>query len=401
MTRVALIGALGHGLKHRRAIHQLQLAGRVRLVAVANRRPVPPAADAPLDQVEIYQDYRQMLAGTDSDIVIVCTPPHTHLAVARDVVRAGRDLLIEKPPVLSTAEFTELADLVGRTGVRCQVNFQSLASPAIGVLADAVRRNTLGTVLAIAAAGAWWRSDAYYHRSSWAGVRTLNGQYVGDGALANQFAHALMQCLALAQRTVGPLTPETVEVEWYQVRDIEVEDTACLRITLSGGLRLFLAVTLAATDFIYGDIALHGSRGTARLEFPTDRILLPGNSDWQQVPGRVSLLENLIAHREDPSTALMAPLKATAPFVRILDVLRAAPPPVRIARHHLRPHPDGGGSAIPGAADIVRRAAADAAMFSELGVAWAGPAHCYPLCGRADGAASGPAGGACQDLSDP
>lgn len=377
-ARVALIGGLGHGLKHRVAIHRLQIAGRARLVAVANRRPLTDTPDAPLDQVETYRDYRRMLAGTNADIVIVSTPPQTHLAIASHVVRAGVDLLVEKPPVLGADQLAELTGLVNSAGVRCQVNFQSLASPALAVLADTVRRGTLGTVRAITVAGAWWRPDSYYHRTPWAGARMLDGEYVGDGALANQFAHALMQCLALAERTVGPLTVESVELERYRTRDIDADDTACLRITLSGGVRIFLAVTLAATDFIYGDLELRGDRGTARLEFPTDRILLPGDADWQQVPGRVSLLENLIAHRVDPSVRLLAPLPTTAPFVDVLDVLRAAPPPVGIPRGDLLPHPNGDGLAVRGVAHLVQRAAARVAMFSELGIPWAHPAHRHP-----------------------
>ena len=43
-------------------------------------------------------------AAVRPDVAVICTPPHTHLAIALDALRAGCDMLLEKPPVLSLAE---------------------------------------------------------------------------------------------------------------------------------------------------------------------------------------------------------------------------------------------------------------------------------------------------------
>ena len=47
-TTVALIGANGHGRWHRRRIAELQAAGRVRLVALADPQPIDPDPPVPL-----------------------------------------------------------------------------------------------------------------------------------------------------------------------------------------------------------------------------------------------------------------------------------------------------------------------------------------------------------------
>ena len=96
-ARVALIGANGHGRTHRRAIAELD---GVDLVAIGDVAAVP---DVP-EGVPVFADHRDLLAATGPDIVIVCTPPHTHLRIAEDALRSGADVLLEKPPVLDGVE---------------------------------------------------------------------------------------------------------------------------------------------------------------------------------------------------------------------------------------------------------------------------------------------------------
>ena len=101
----------------------------------------------------------------------------------------------------------------------------------------AIAAGALGTVTGVAAVGAWQRDDAYYARSPWAGRRSLDGRPVLDGALANPFAHALMQCLAIAAAPPARRTRPSLEVERYRTRPIEVDDTAVLRVTFAAADR--------------------------------------------------------------------------------------------------------------------------------------------------------------------
>jgi predicted dehydrogenase len=51
----------------------------------------------------IFDTVDQLLA--ECDVVDVCTPPHTHARLARDVLAAGRHLLIEKPVVIEVTDW--------------------------------------------------------------------------------------------------------------------------------------------------------------------------------------------------------------------------------------------------------------------------------------------------------
>ncbi|SDY09944.1 Predicted dehydrogenase [Micromonospora pattaloongensis] len=372
--RVALVGATGHGLWHRRRIAPLHEAGRLRLVALVDVRPVEPAPDAPVpDGVEVFTDHREMLRAARPDVVVVCTPPHTHLPIALDVLAAGADLLLEKPPVLSVAEHRTLSAAVAETGRACQVGFQALGSAALAELLAAVRDGRLGTVTGIATVASWQRDDAYYGRAPWAGRRSADGRPVLDGALVNPLAHAVMQCLAVAAAAGGG-APVAIELERYRTRPIEVDDTASLRVTLDEGPVVVAAVTLAGEEFIPGEVIVHGTRGRAVLEYPTDRLMLPGEPGLREVPGRVSLLENLLDHRADPARVpLIAPLSRTGGFTAVAGAVHAAPEPLLLGGDLVAATGEGPArvTTIRGINGALRRAAEELALLSELPVGWA------------------------------
>ncbi|WP_405432350.1 Gfo/Idh/MocA family protein [Micromonospora sp. NBC_00617] len=377
---VAVIGANGHGHWHRRVIAPLHADGRLRLVALVDVQPVRDEREAPVPiGVGVFTDHRAMLAVARPEVVVICTPPHTHLPIARDALEAGADLLLEKPPVLSLAEHDELTDALAATGRVAQVGFQALGSAALTALTDGLAAGRLGAVTGIATVATWQRPDAYYTRSPWAGRRSVDGRPVLDGALANPFAHAVMQCLAVAEALGGaPPWPVAIEVERYRVRPIEVEDTAVLRVRFRAGPPVLAAVTLASEEFVAGEVVVTGTTGQAVLEYPTDRLRLPGDVVTRRVPGRRGLLENLLAHRVDPAAVpLIAPLARTAPFTALLDALRAAPEPRLLDGELVDVVGDGDERVlrIRGVVAVLRRAAEQGALPSEQGVPWAVPAY--------------------------
>ena len=405
LPRVALVGANGHGRWHRRRL----AAGAVSFVGIAEPNPVD--ADPPvLASTPVFRDHRSLLAATRPDVVIICTPPGTHLPIALDALAAGCDLLLEKPPVLSLADHDRLATALASTGRVCQVGFQALGSAAFDELSAAIAGGALGTVTGVAAVASWHRDDAYYARSPWAGRRAV------DGALINAQGHAVMEALALADlsllctpirttsseptgadmgaeqayRTSSEATRGAyrgaeqgfqngrLEVERYRTRPIESEDTAVLRLTLQGGLPVVVAVTLAGEEFIPGEVTVTGTRGSATLEYPTDRLRLPGEPGLREVPGRIDLLDNLLAHRADPAgVPLRAPLAATAGFTAVVEALGAAPAPVLLDDDLVDDLGTGPQRirSIRGINDVLRRAAGGLALPSEIGVPWAKPPY--------------------------
>ncbi|GIF75214.1 Gfo/Idh/MocA family protein [Asanoa siamensis] len=392
-VRVALIGANGHGRWHRRRLGPRHGSGAIAFVGIAEPNPLDPDPPVP-PETRIFPDHHALLAETRPDVAIICTPPGTHLPIALDALAAGCDLLLEKPPLLSLADHARLVGALAEAGRSCQVGFQALASAAFDELCAAALGGALGTVTGISAVASWQRDDAYYARSPWAGRRAV------DGALINPLGHAVMQTLALSDRLCSapisappPLTCGAdmgaeqspvkglfgrLEVERYRTRPIESDDTAVLRLTGRGRPPLVVAVTLAGEEFIPGEITVAGTRGTATLEYPTDRLKLPGDPGLREVPGRVDLLDNLLAHRADRAgVPLRAGLAATAGFTAVVEALGHAPVPVALGDGVVDDIGAGPGRIrrIRGINAVLRRAAGEHALPSEIGVAWAHPPH--------------------------
>ncbi|HEY3506198.1 MAG TPA: Gfo/Idh/MocA family oxidoreductase [Actinocatenispora sp.] len=368
--RVALVGVHGHGRQHLADLDDRHRRGTLELAALCDVRS--PAPDGLAATPTPYTDVDTMVADARPDVVVIATPPATHLPIASAALRAGADVLLEKPPVLSLAEHAALAAVVAETGRSCQIGFQSLASPALADLRAAIGSGAIGRVTGVAATGRWVRTDGYYRRAAWAGRRTLRGRPTADGALTNPFAHAVMNCLAL----VGD-APTGATLELYRARpDIETDDTSCLTLT-GADVRCVVAVTLCAVDHLPPRIRVYGTNGRADLEYNTDRVRLPGG-EWRAVPGRPALLDNLLAHRADRGVPLLAPLSATATFTSVLAAVGAAP---------VHPVPAGfvtsygGGDdrrlVLAGVDDAIETAADRLVGFADQGVAWAGapPTH--------------------------
>ncbi|GIE51386.1 oxidoreductase [Amorphoplanes nipponensis] len=372
---VALIGANGHGRSHRRRIAELERTGSVRLVALADVQPIEPDPPVPAGAA-VFTDHRELLATAAPDVVVICTPPHTHLPIALDALAAGCDVLLEKPPVPTVEAHATLQAAVVSSGRSCQVGFQALGSLAAQTLFDAVAAGRLGRLESVATVASWRRDDAYYARAPWSGRRVVDGRPVLDGALVNPLAHAVMQSLAVAA-AAGAGAPVRLAAERYRTRDIEVDDTAFARITFAGGLRMMAAVTLAGEDFVAGSVIVTGAAGRAELEYPTDRLDLPGLTG---PPGRIDLLENLIAHRRDRSgVPLVAPLARTAAFTAVAQTLTGpgAAPPALIDEAFVAAVGTGPErvQVITGINAVLREAAATLKLPSESGVAWAVPAY--------------------------
>ena len=297
--------------------------------------------------------------------MIVATPLHTHAALAGLVVSRGIDLYLEKPPVLSSSDFAVLAEAAAASGSRIQVGFQSLGSLAIPVLiADEFG---LGPIQAIGAVGLWCRDQAYWARSRWAGRRTLDGFPVLDGVVANPLAHATATALAVAQSTSASDVNQ-VTADLYRANDIEGDDTSVIRLSTGRGIRVTSALTLCAEQDEDPYVLIRGTRGSAKFFYTEDVV---ETADRRVEFGRIDLVENLLDHR-DHGTPMLAPLRETGAFVRVMDAV-ADTEPVAIDAAHVTWNESGPSPRIvlAGVRDAVERAVDAEATFAELHLPWA------------------------------
>lgn len=74
--------------------------------------------------VKMYQDYRELLAQSDIDAIVISTPDHAHLMPCVEAALAGKDIYMEKPLSLTVEEGRIMSDILHRTGVVFQLGSQ-------------------------------------------------------------------------------------------------------------------------------------------------------------------------------------------------------------------------------------------------------------------------------------
>lgn len=372
---VVLAGGRGHGHWHLDNLRRLSARGMVRLAGVCDVAPLEPAALTRLGRPAQGSDLGELVEATGAGVVIVCTPIHTHTDLALTAAARGADVLLEKPPAPSLAEFRRLVDGLGGTGRACQIGFQSLGSHAMDAVRALVADGAVGEVRGIGAAGNWVREEHYFTRAAWSGHRRLGGTDVVDGVLTNPLAHAVATALRLDGSDREEDVAE-VAAELFRAHDIESDDTSCVRIRTTRGTPVLVAATLCAAEAAEPYVVVHGSAGRVTLWYKQDRVLLQraGHGPEERVHGRTDLLENLLAHRAGEADLLVPP-ESTGAFMRVVEAVRTAPDPAPIPRPHWRPAPGERSRRriVEEVDDLVATAAEDLTTFSELGAPWAAP----------------------------
>ncbi|WP_166982601.1 DUF6807 family protein [Paramicrobacterium fandaimingii] len=365
---VVLVGGRGFGAHHLVRLRKRASAGSIHLSAIAD--PALAAESDVLDGTPVTTDLEQALALQSADIVVIATPIGTHADLCETALRSGADVLLEKPPTATFADFERLIAVQRETGRAVQVGFQSLGSHALPALADP--SVGIGTISRVSATGLWSRPLSYWQRSPWAGKRVLGGLPVVDGVATNPLAHAVATALHVAGlRTADDVA--SIEVDLYRVNAIAGDDTSVVRITGRTGSPVTCALTLCAPPQSSADrgaaVVIEGELATASLSYTTDVLTI---GDRTVKFARTDLFDNLLAHRAHDAE-LCAPLEHTGAFIRVLEAIRTAPEPTKVSPEFVTWHgeADAAYPVIEGIEDAVRQAASEGATFAELGVPWA------------------------------
>lgn len=113
MSKKINIGLIGAGMISDVHIQNIRKDGRAEVTWIAAR--TNETLEAKMRKHGIEQgtlDYREMLNDKSLDAMIIASPPHTHLAMLKDALAAGKHVLLEKPMVPNRQELVELVDEV-------------------------------------------------------------------------------------------------------------------------------------------------------------------------------------------------------------------------------------------------------------------------------------------------
>lgn len=198
--------------------------------------------------VDAYEDYTGFIGRSDIDFVVNASFSHDHARLSKELMRAGFDVLSEKPAARDEREFDSVLDAMRATGRRYFVFQQYRFSPAFQKIREVISSGVLGRIVQISL-----NYDGFARRWDWQTVHEWTA-----GSLLNTGPHPVDHALTL----MG--FPEDVRV--YAFMDTahtygDGEDYAKLMLTAPGKPNVDIEIS-SCNAFAPKTFCVQGTRGT-------------------------------------------------------------------------------------------------------------------------------------------
>ncbi|MDF2941966.1 MAG: oxidoreductase domain protein [Herbinix sp.] len=236
MINIAIIGTGNISPFHIKGY--LEFPNRCKIVALVDIYPEKAKAKAEeygLKDAQIYSSYQELLTRKDIDLVSVCTPPYLHAQISIDCMKAGKNVLCEKPMASSLEECDAMLLMAKETGRTLGIVAQNRFSTSFMNLKKTLDADLIGNVVWADIDSHWWRGTSYYDlwwRGTWekeSGGCTLN-HAVHHIDLLNWMMGGVPKKV---NAVLGNVAHNNSEVEDVSVAVLKYESGAMARLTSS------------------------------------------------------------------------------------------------------------------------------------------------------------------------
>ncbi|RFS19013.1 oxidoreductase [Chitinophaga silvatica] len=140
--------------------------------------------------VKVYRSIEEMLADKTLELIVVNTPNYTHYEYAKAALEAGKNVIVEKPFTVHSAEGKELAQLAKSKGLLLSVYHNRRYDSDYKVVKKVIESGQLGDVLE-----AEIHYDRFKEELSYKKHKEVGG--AGTGALYDLGSHLIDQVLTI------------------------------------------------------------------------------------------------------------------------------------------------------------------------------------------------------------
>jgi predicted dehydrogenase len=159
-----------------------------------------------------FAEFDAVLCDRSVEAILVATPPHTHHALVKRALEAGKHVLVEKPLATRLSDAQELADIAEETELVLMPGHTFIYSPAVNAVRDLIQEGVVG--------------DIHFITSS----RMNLGKYQSNGVLCDLAPHDLSILLYWLDQPVLE-----VAASGSSVFEKGVPETAFMTLTFEGG----------------------------------------------------------------------------------------------------------------------------------------------------------------------
>jgi UDP-N-acetyl-2-amino-2-deoxyglucuronate dehydrogenase len=252
--RIAVLG-VGHiGSQHAR--HAKAIG---ELVAVCDIKHDRADAIAQQYSCTAYYSLDELLRGEKTlDLLSVCTPNGLHAEHTIAALKAGCNVLCEKPMATTVRDCEEMIHTAEETNRRLFIVKQNRFNPPVAALKQAIETGKLGKIIDIQVNCFWNRNQEYYRDSDWRGTLDLDG-----GTLFTQYSHFI----DLIYWLVGDVDEVKVYTQNYLHPDtVQFEDTGVVALSFVCGAIGTVNFTIDSFGKnMEGSLTIFGEKGTVKV----------------------------------------------------------------------------------------------------------------------------------------
>lgn len=196
-------------------------------------------------------DMPELLTAADVDVVAILTESGRHAAHAELALRAGKHVIVEKPPAMFAHQVVRCERIAAEARLMYAIVLQNRFNPAMRALKAAHDAKRFGRPVLATVRLRWCRFQEYYE-DGWHGTWGLDG-----GVLSQQAIHHL----DALQWVCGPVD-DVVCAQSNALNRLEAEDTAVATLRFREGfLGGVEATTAARPEDLEASISVLGERG--------------------------------------------------------------------------------------------------------------------------------------------
>lgn len=267
-VRVAVVGLGKLGVAHTAV---LSMVPNTELVGVSDLAPALGKSLRGMGYLApFYPSVAELLAQAKPDAVWICTPPHAHEPVARQVVEAGAAAFVEKPLAHSVESAEALAALAARPGAKVACGYTLAFWPSFAAAQHAITSGAIGEVKG--ATSSMFLSQVFGPQKGW----IVDPAKSGGGVVANISSHLLF----VLRWCLGQ--PVAVKGEWKKLYGaVEDEVKATFRLANGAEVSFESSWSVKGYNMSATTLEVRGTNGTITVTNESVELdLLAASGGW-------------------------------------------------------------------------------------------------------------------------
>ncbi len=192
------------------------------------------------------------------DLVAICSPNGLHAKHSIKVLRAGINVLCEKPMAITVIDCKQMIEEAEKANKQLFIVKQNRFNGPIAALKQVIDDGRLGKIINVQLNCFWNRNDRYYETSDWKGKKQLDG-----GTLYTQFSHFI----DLLYWMVGDIKKyHAITRNFLHQHNVEFDDSGAIIMEFENGAIGSVNYTVNSYNKnMEGSITIFGEKGTVKV----------------------------------------------------------------------------------------------------------------------------------------